>query len=1498
MKKSFRILLTLVLVLVTLLSLTACISDCDAGMHAFVEIPAKEATCTEAGNVAYKRCRVCELCLDENGKQISQANTIIPAKGHDLDEHPASAPTCTADGTVQYWDCKTCGAKFSDKDATAEITVIVDGATGHVNTTHKDEIPATCTKTGTRAHDVCDCGALLVDGKVVEAKDLVIEIDVNAHKFGTWINEVPATCVKEGTLAHKDCEYCNKHFDNNGKVLDSIEIETDTNAHKPASEWSHDESGHYHACENGCGARLDETAHTPETITGKPATCTENGLTDGSKCKDCGHIITEQQTINAQHSWQSTYTVDTPATCTDPGSKSIHCSKCDATKDATEISALGHDYGTLVKKQPATCSATGREAYYYCESCKTYFTESKVATNWADLEIAKDSTNHTALTTGGQDETYHYGAHCTDCGYTQAKEEHKGQGWIHSTDDAGKHYHYQKCTCGYILGTADCTSGAPKDEDVNDSTCLATGTKDVVTYCTVCEKEISRQTGVEIEKKPHTYGDWIAETPATCINEGTLGHYHCSACEHNFDSSKNELSSLTIAIDTTNGHSWTNVPQKPATCTEDGYTAHQECTLCHTTTGKTVLPKGHDVQYHDAKTPTCTEIGWDAYETCSRCDYTTKVEILATGHVNTTHKDEIPATCVKEGTKAHDVCGDCGALLIDGKVVEAKDLVIEIDESAHKPASDWFHDEGGHYHKCQNEGCEEKLDLASHNVEGASWKSDNTKHWKECVDCGAKVGETDHVAQGDWQSNDTNHWQLCECGAKVGETAHTPVTDKAVEPDCTNVGKTEGSHCEICSRVIVEQTEVPATGHDYGDLVAKVPETCTTNGVEEHYRCTVCDGYFKNDEAKTPTTLEDLEISASHIYVYADTSSTHHTKTCKNCDMEAVTEAHSYTDGVCVCGKTAPSWSLVTDVSELKVGDQIIFVYRDGEKAVAAAGEYDSSKNILKSVALTQGVTSLPNDVVVFTLGSNCDAWSFIDKRTDKVLAYKGSGNKIYSVDADTLSVAGQWAWTITNNDGKIEIVNTALTSRKIQYNATNNQLRFACYESKMKDVSIYKLILCDHSGKETAKTVIPATCTEPENIIIKCSYCGDVVSETTNGSALGHNLTYTTTDTHHSATCSRCDYVVESTLHSYGDSHTCVCGKTEPSYVVTVINNGIGDNKATVTLSGTNVAGKENEFYQNTTVTITVTAPTDYIAKAKIGDDEIALIKGAGSFDITDTDVTVTITLESQSSHEHTWGNATQIEGNADEHKLTCGCGEITLEAHTPEDIPNVAPTCTDSGTTGGKRCSECGYIIEESTVVTATGHTYVYSNSSNSQHTATCSKCGHSELQDHSYGEDNKCTCGAENEIWTLVTDVSTLSAGDQIVIVAKDSNYALSTTQNTNNRGQATVTKNNENSTVTFVNGVQTITLEVGKTDKTWAFNTGSGYLYAASSSKNYLKTETTLSDNSSWSIDIAEDGTATIKAQGSYTRNQLQYNKSSSIFSCYSSSQQDVVIYKLG
>ena len=59
---------------------------------------------------------------------------------------------------------------------------------------------------------------------------------------------------------------------------------------------------------------------------------------------------------------------------------------------------------------------------------------------------------------------------------------------------------------------------------------------------------------------------------------------------------------------------------------------------------------------------------------------------------------------------------------------------------------------------------------------------------------------------------------------------------------------------------------------------------------------------------------------------------------------------------------------------------------------------------------------------------------------------------------------------------------------------------------------------------------------------------------------------------------------------------------------------------------------------------------------------------------------------------------------------------------------------------------------------------------------------------------------------------------------------------------------------------------------------------------------MRTQTTNTKNGQWTITIAEKtGVATVKAQGPNSRNLLQYNSSSKLFSCYGSSQNDIAIF---
>ena len=154
-----------------------------------------------------------------------------------------------------------------------------------------------------------------------------------------------------------------------------------------------------------------------------------------------------------------------------------------------------------------------------------------------------------------------------------------------------------------------------------------------------------------------------------------------------------------------------------------------------------------------------------------------------------------------------------------------------------------------------------------------------------------------------------------------------------------------------------------------------------------------------------------------------------------------------------------------------------------------------------------------------------------------------------------------------------------------------------------------------------------------------------------------------------------------------------------------------------------------------------------------------------------------------------------------------------------------------------------------------------------------------------------------------FVLVTDAGQLVAGNEVIIVNSGeagAAKAMSTTQNSNNRGETDVTVA-ATKKVSATETTQIFTLEGD--DNGWYFKTvngeTSGYIYAASSSKNWLRTEETADDNAKALIGIDQiDHAATIVFQGTYSHNRLRYNGNDHLFSCYesSSNQADVFIYQ--
>lgn len=172
--------------------------------------------------------------------------------------------------------------------------------------------------------------------------------------------------------------------------------------------------------------------------------------------------------------------------------------------------------------------------------------------------------------------------------------------------------------------------------------------------------------------------------------------------------------------------------------------------------------------------------------------------------------------------------------------------------------------------------------------------------------------------------------------------------------------------------------------------------------------------------------------------------------------------------------------------------------------------------------------------------------------------------------------------------------------------------------------------------------------------------------------------------------------------------------------------------------------------------------------------------------------------------------------------------------------------------------------------------------------------------------------------DEPYILCENAAWLTEGANIIFassVAAGEQKAMSKLQKTNNRGAASVTIgsafNAGKETVGIVSkDADVAVFIVGKSNGHITFYSGdskneennevAGYLYAAGSKSNILKTQKIVDSNAEWTVSVAADGAATIKAQGTNSRNLMQYNPNNSnpMFSCYTGGQDPIYIYLLG
>ena len=384
-------------------------------VHDLIKTDAKDATCTEAGNIEYWTCSECEkLFSDEEGTtEITAADTVVAAKGHSLEKTEAKDAICTEAGNTEYWTCSVCNKLFGDDQGTTEIMAAdtVVAAKGHSleKTEAKD---ATCTEAGNTEYWTCsECKKLFGDDqgtREITAADIVVA--ATGHDWGEWTVVKEATEEEEG-LERRTCSNDESHTEE--KTIPKLNhvhnlVKTD------AVDASCTEAGNteYWICSE-CKKLFSDAAgtteitaedtviaakgHSLEKTEAKDATCTEAGNTEYWTCSVCKKLfgdgtgtteITTAETVVAAkgHSLEKTEAKD--ATCTEAGNTEYWtCSECkklfgddqgttETTAADTVVAAKGH---SLEKTEAvdATCTEAGNIEYWTCSKCNKLYKDSE-----------------------------------------------------------------------------------------------------------------------------------------------------------------------------------------------------------------------------------------------------------------------------------------------------------------------------------------------------------------------------------------------------------------------------------------------------------------------------------------------------------------------------------------------------------------------------------------------------------------------------------------------------------------------------------------------------------------------------------------------------------------------------------------------------------------------------------------------------------------------------------------------------------------------------------------------------------------------------------------------------------------------------------------------------------------------------------------------------------------------------------------------------------------
>ena len=322
------------------------VSSGEKHIHNYVSTITKKATCAEEGEITY-------TCIATNGTCDKKTYTeVVPKTAHTYGEWKVVKEATETEEGLKSHSCTVCGA-----EETASIPK--KGSTGGTET---PEVPTGDSKVHNFTTSDANSSFFVISGNLASNKGTVT---YNGLTLTQCLKMESSTSIKftapsAGKLTLVFGE-SGKNVKINGKknASDSNCIVTVDVAAGSVEITKGDTMNLFYMIYTPSGTSETTHTHKYESKITKQATCTEAGVLTYTCTSTTGTCDkkTYTETIPATgHKFSTEWTVDVEATETTPGSKSHHCTVCDAKTDVTVIPATG------TVEKPLTITASKTEA--------------------------------------------------------------------------------------------------------------------------------------------------------------------------------------------------------------------------------------------------------------------------------------------------------------------------------------------------------------------------------------------------------------------------------------------------------------------------------------------------------------------------------------------------------------------------------------------------------------------------------------------------------------------------------------------------------------------------------------------------------------------------------------------------------------------------------------------------------------------------------------------------------------------------------------------------------------------------------------------------------------------------------------------------------------------------------------------------------------------------------------------------------------------------------